>query len=705
MNVIRKEVEINGKKLILETGKLAKQADGSVMVRYGDTMVLVTAVAANEAKEDIDFFPLSVEYREKAYAAGKFPGGFFKREGRPTEKEILSSRLIDRPIRPLFPNEFKNETQLIANVYSFDGENDSDVLAAIGASAALHISRIPFLEPIGEVRVVRVEGQFIVNPTIKQTEASDLELTVAGTADSIMMVEGEAKEISEEEFLSALRFAHEEIKKIVQLQHELREACGVEKMTVTTKVYADGLEEDVKKLAYDKYAEVVAMSLEKEERATKNKEINEFVLAELAEKYPEFEKDIKQILHDIEKELMRKQILENKPRLDGRSLTDVRQIWIDLGLLPRTHGSALFTRGETQSLMTLTLGTKGDEQIVDGLQEEYKKRFLLHYNFPPFSVGEVGRMTGVGRREIGHGNLAERSLKFIIPDEATFPYIIRLNSDILESNGSSSMATVCSGTLAMLDGGVPIKTMIAGIAMGLVKEGDSYAVLSDILGNEDHLGDMDFKVAGSEKGITAIQMDIKIQGISFEIMEKALHQAKEGRMHILSIMKESISEPRAAISQYAPTLLFTKINPEKIGSVIGPGGKVIQGIQREYTVDIAIEEDGTVHISGQDKVKAEAAREYIKKLTQEPEIGKTYEAKVIKLQDYGAFVEFLPNIQGLLHISQLDTKRIEKVESVLKEGDKIKVKLIKIENGKFSLSRKALMIDEKKDENVPEESN
>jgi len=698
MDIIRKEVEIGGKKLTLETGRLAKQADGAVMVRYGDTMVLVTAVASSEAREDIDFFPLSVEYREKAFAAGKFPGGFFKREGRPTEKEVLSSRLIDRPIRPLFSKEFKNETQIIASVYSFDGENDSDVLAAVGASAALHISRIPFLEPIGEVRVGRVDGELIVNPTMKQVEASDIELTVAGTADSIMMVEGEAKEISEEDFLKALRFAHEEIKKLVQIQNELRDACGIEKMTVVEKSYAEGLEQDVKELAYDKYSEIVGMSLAKEERSTKNKELNESVLEALAEKYPEQEKDIKQILHDIEKELMRKRILENQPRLDGRSLTDIRQIWIDLGLLPRTHGSALFTRGETQSLMTLTLGTKGDEQIVDGLQEEYKKRFILHYNFPPFCVGEVGRFMGTGRREIGHGNLAERALKFIIPNEEAFPYIIRLNSDILESNGSSSMATVCSGSLAMMDGGVPVKTMIAGIAMGLVKEGEEYSVLSDILGNEDHLGDMDFKVAGSEKGITAIQMDIKIQGISFEIMERALHQAKDGRLHILDKMKEAISEPRAGISQFAPTLLFTKIRPEKIGSVIGPGGKVIQAIQREYSVDIAIDEDGTVNIAGQDKQKAEAAREYIKKLTQEPEIGKVYDAKVIKIQDYGAFVEFLPNIQGLLHISQLDTKRVDKVDSVIKEGEMIKVKLIKVENGKFSLSRKALLTEKNEEE-------
>ena len=691
MNVITKEVEIGGKKLSLETGRMAKQANGAVMVRYGDTMVLVTAVASSEPREDVDFFPLSVEYREKAFAAGKFPGGFFKREGKPTEKEVLSARLIDRPIRPLFPKEFKNDTQIAASVYSFDGENDADVLAAIGASAALHISSIPFLEPIGEVRVGRVDGQFIVNPTHQQIEVSDMELTIAGTTESVMMVEGEAKEISEEEFLDAVKFAHEEIKKIVKLQEELREAAGIEKVVVEPKLYAKGLEDDVNALAKEKYAELVGQSLTKDDRASQNKELNTKVLEQLAEKYPEMEADIKQILHDIEKELMRGRILESKPRLDGRSLTEVRPISIDLGLLPRTHGSALFTRGETQSLMTLTLGTKGDEQIIDGLQEEYKKRFLLHYNFPPFSVGETGRMSGPGRREIGHGNLAERALKYVAPPEEVFPYIVRLNSDILESNGSSSMATVCSGTLAMMDGGIPIKTMIAGIAMGLVKEGNEYSILTDILGNEDHLGDMDFKVAGSEKGITAIQMDIKIQGISFEIMEKALAQAKEGRIHILGKMKEVITEPREAISQYAPTLLFTKINPEKIGSVIGPGGKVIQGIQKEYNVDIAIDEDGTVNISGQDKKKAEEAREYIKKLTAEPEEGKIYDAKVIKIQDYGAFVEFLPNVQGLLHISQIDNKRIEKVTDVLKEGEMIKVKLLKVENGKFSLSRKAVL--------------
>ena len=688
--IYNKEIEIGNKKLSIETGKLAKQANGSVMVRYGDTMVLVTAVSG-ALRPDVDFFPLQVEYREKYFAAGKIPGGFFKREGKPTDKEVLSSRLIDRPIRPLFPDEYRNDTQIVATVYSYDNENDADVIAAVGASAALMVSDIPFLEPIAEVRVGRVNGQLIINPTNAEVEASDLELVVAGTESSIMMVEGEAKEISEVDFLSALKFAHTEIVKIIRMQIELRELCGKPKMAVAEKVVDENLVKDVNEIAREKYTVIVGSVLAKEERASQNSALNDEVLAALAEKYPEKEKDIKEILHDLEKDLMRKQILEKGIRLDGRDTKTVRPISIDLGLLPRTHGSALFTRGETQSLTTLTLGIKGDEQIIDGLKTEYKKRFLLHYNFPPFSVGETGKMTGVGRREVGHGNLAERALKFVIPEEEKFPYIIRINSDILESNGSSSMATVCAGSLALMDGGVPTRCGIAGIAMGLVKEGEKFAILTDILGNEDHLGDMDFKVAGSTNGITAIQMDLKIQGISFETMEVALQQAKEGRMHILSVMNEVISKSRESISSYAPTLLSTKIRPEKIGALIGPGGKNVQAIQKEFCVDITIEEDGTVHISGQEKANAKRAKEYIKLFATEPEVDKVYMGKVIKIAEFGAFVEFLPNVQGLLHISQLDTKRIEKVEEILKEGDKVKVKLLKIENGKFSLSRKAAL--------------
>lgn len=525
--VFRKEVEIGGKTLSIETGKLAKQSNGAVMVSYGDTMVLVTAVASSEANEEIDYFPLSVEYKEKAFAAGKIPGGFIKREGRPTEKEILSGRLIDRPIRPLFPEEYKNDTQVAAFVYSFDGENDPDVVAAIGASAALTISDIPFLEPIGEIRVGRVDGKFIANPTFAEIEQSDMELVVAGTESSIMMVEGESKEVSEEDLLAALKFAQAEIKKLIDAQLELRELCGKPKMEVVAKKINEELVKEVKELVYDRFKELVATVMGKEERAASNKALVDEALEQFSEKYPEEEKAIKELCHDIEKELMRQRILDEGMRLDGRNLTQVRPITVEVGLLPRTHASSLFTRGETQSLTTLTLGTKGDEQIVDGLGEEYRKRFLLHYNFPPFSVGETGRYGGTGRREIGHGNLAERALKYIIPEEEKFPYVVRLNSDILESNGSSSMATVCAGSLALMDGGVPVKCPIAGIAMGLVKEDDKFAVLTDILGNEDHLGDMDFKVAGSKDGITAFQMDIKIQEFPSKLWRQLSNRQKK----------------------------------------------------------------------------------------------------------------------------------------------------------------------------------
>lgn len=700
-----KEIEIGGKKLSIETGRYAKQANGAVMVRYGDTMVLVTAVAAAEPVEDMDYFPLSVEYREKSSAAGKIPGGFFKREGKPSEKEILSARLIDRPIRPLFPDNFKNETQVAAFVYSFDGENDADVIAAVGASAALTISDIPFIAPIGEVRVGRINNEFIVNPTLQQLEISDMELVVAGTETSIMMVEGESKEISEEDLLNALRFAHNEIVKIVRMQNELREMCGLPKMEIKEKEVNEELLNDVKLFAYDKSNEIVKTILTKVERSEKNAELLNLTIEALKGKYPleDLEKQVREILHDIEKEQMRRMILDEGKRLDGRTTTQIRPITIELGVLARTHGSALFTRGETQSLGSLTLGTKRDEQIIDGLQEEYKKRFILHYNFPPFCVGETGRYSGVGRREIGHGNLAERALKNVIPPEELFPYTIRLNSDILESNGSSSMASVCSGCLSLMDGGVPITAPVAGIAMGLILEGEKYSVLSDILGNEDHLGDMDFKVAGSAKGITAFQMDIKIEGVSFEIMENALNQAKEGRMHILEIMKNAIAEPRESISKYAPILVFTTIPVDKIGAVIGPGGKNIQAIQKDFGVEVVIEEDGKVNIAGTNHESTKAAKKYIERMTESPVEGKNYEGKVIKITDFGAFVEILPGIQGLLHISQVDNKRVDKITDVIKEGDIVKVKLLKIENGKMSLSRKALLKPDKKEEKKKEE--
>jgi len=688
--IVTKEIEIGGKKLSLETGRFAKQANGAVMVRYGDTMVLVTAVAAEDAKEDQDFFPLQVEYRERVSAAGKFPGGYIKREGRPTEKEILSSRLIDRPIRPLFPENFTNETQIIAFVLSYDGENDPDVLAAVGASAVLTISQIPFDGPIAEVRIGRVNGEFICNPTQQQVAVSDIELVVAGTADSIMMVEGESHEVSEEDLLNALKLAQTEIKKIVKVQNELKEAVGKTKWEVSAKTVDETLFKEVYDLSFPKLKDLVYSILAKEERSTKNKEIVKSVTEALAEKYPEQNKVIGQIIHDLEKDLMRKRILEEGIRLDGRNTEQIRNISIDLGVLPRTHGSALFTRGETQSLASVTLGTKGDEQNIEGLLQEYSKKFMLHYNFPPFSVGEVGRMSGVGRREIGHGNLAERSLKIMFP-EADFPYTVRIISDILESNGSSSMASVCAGSLALMDGGVPMKKPVAGIAMGLVKENERFAILSDILGNEDHLGDMDFKVAGTKDGITAFQMDIKIQGISFEIMEQALKQAKKGRFHILDIMDKSISKPNENLSQYAPRLLTIKVEQDQIGMIIGPGGKVIQGMQRLFGVEINIEDDGTVSIASPNKENAQRAKDHIKRMTSNPEVGEIYDGVVTKIMDFGAFVEIIPGKEGLLHISQIDNKRVNKVTDYYKEGDKVTVKLIKIENGKFSLSAKDLL--------------
>jgi polyribonucleotide nucleotidyltransferase len=689
--IVKKEVEIGGKVFSIETGRYARQANGSVMVRYGDTMVLVTAVASTEVKENQDFFPLQVEYREKTSAAGKFPGGFIKREGRPTEKEILSSRLIDRPIRPLFPENFMNETQVIAFVLSYDGQNDADVLSAIGASAALAISDIPFDGPIAEVRVGRVNAKLVVNPTHLEIEQSDLELVVAGTSDSIIMVEGESKELSEDDLLNALRFAQAEIKKLVQLQIELRNEAGKNKWEIKPSAIDGELKKEVLELAGEKFRDIVHSVLAKEERSSKNKQLQEEVVLALAQRFPEQEKVIALILHDLEKELMRERILTEGIRLDGRNTTQIRPITIELGVLPRTHGSALFTRGETQSLTTVTLGTKNDEQIIDGLREEYTKRFMLHYNFPPFSVGEVGRMSGVGRREIGHGNLAERALKMVFPGEEIFPYTVRVISDILESNGSSSMATVCAGSLAMMDAGIGISKSVAGIAMGLVKEGERFAILSDILGNEDHLGDMDFKVAGTEAGITAFQMDIKIQGISFEIMEKALQQAREGRLHILGIMDQSLGKPREQLSEFAPRLISMKVEQDQIGLVIGPGGKTIQGMQRLFGVEINIEEDGTVNIASPNKENAVKCKEYIKKMTATPEIGETYEGVITKLMDFGAFVEIIPGKEGLLHISQIDNKRVDKVSDYFKVGDKVTVKLIKIENGKLSLSRKELL--------------
>ncbi|MBU1422114.1 MAG: polyribonucleotide nucleotidyltransferase [Bacteroidetes bacterium] len=690
--VVRKEIEIGGRILSLETGLFAKQADGAVMAQYGETMVLATVVAAKEAAEGFDYFPLQVEYREKTSAAGKIPGGFFKREGRPTEKEILSSRLIDRPIRPMFPEHFKNETQILVSVYSSDQENDGDTIGALAASAALMISDVPFDGPIAEVRVGRIEGQLIINPTFSQLEKSDFDVVVAGTTDSIVMVEGEGKEISETDILESLKFAHGYIKQLCNLQIELQKATGKTKRQAITDETDKQLIAEVTNLFLPKIKELNRTVLKKEDRSSRNSLIEEEIQKTLAEKYPEKGKVISAIIHDIEKQDMRRMIIEEGKRLDGRSVTDIRPISCQISVLPRTHGSALFTRGETQSLTSATLGTKTDEQILEGLLPETTKRFMLHYNFPPFSVGEVGRLGSTGRREIGHGALAERALKKMLPLEAEFPYTLRIVSDILESNGSSSMATVCAGTLALMDAGVPIKKSVAGIAMGLIKEKDGVAILSDILGNEDHLGDMDFKVAGTSDGITAVQMDMKVQGISLEILAKALDQAKEGRFHILKIMNETISEPKKELSQYAPRLTTFKIPVDMIGSVIGPGGKMIRHIVKESGAEINIEDDGTVVVASESAEKSAKAVQMIQQLTEQPEVGKTYHGKVTRIMDFGAFVEFLPGKEGLVHISRLDMNRVEKVSDVVKVGDLFDVKLIKIDNeGRFDLSRKALM--------------
>ncbi len=702
---IGKEIEIGGRKLSLEAGRFAKQAGGAVMVRFGDTLVLTTVVAAEEAIEGTDFIPLQVEYREKTSAAGKIPGGFMKREGKPSEKEVLSARLIDRPIRPLLPKEWRYETQVVATVFSFDGENDGDVLGAIGASAALMISDIPFEGPIAEVRVGRVEGQYVANPTIPQLEKCDMDLTVAGTEDSIVMVEGESREISEAEMIGALEFAHKHIKEIVGLQKEFAALFNVAKREVKPVEKNESLISEVKSLAYNRIRELNRSIVKKAERSERTKAIKTDVKLALAEKYPEQESVIEEILHDIDREDMRQMILKEGRRLDGRGYKDVRPITCEIGLLPRTHGSALFTRGETQSLTTVTLGTKLDEQIIDGLLPEWTKRFMLHYNFPPFSVGEVGRMSGPGRREVGHGNLAERSLKNLVPGEKEFPYTVRIVSDILESNGSSSMATVCAGSLALMDAGVPLTKPVAGIAMGLIKEGNDVAVITDILGNEDHLGDMDFKVAGTKNGITGFQMDIKIRGISFEIMERALDQAKEGRHHILGIMEQTIAEPRKELSQYAPRMTSMKIPVDMIGAVIGPGGKVIKNIVQQTGAEVNIEDDGTVVIAAVSGEASDKARLMIERLVESPEVGKTYKGTIKRMMDFGVFVEFLPGREGLLHISQIDHKRVNKVEDVFKLGDEVEIKLMEIDDmGRYNLSRKALIENPNHDPSQPDES-
>ncbi len=681
------ETEVGGRPLSIETGRIAKQASGAVIVRCCDSMVLVTAVST-ENKRDIDYFPLMVDYQEKTFSAGKIPGGFFKREGRPSEKEILTARCIDRPIRPMFPKGFFDEVQIVATLLSADPEVEADVLAITGASAALEISDIPFQGPIAGVRVGRVNGEFICNPTPEQTKEGDLDLVVAGSKEAVVMVEGSARELPEHAFVDAIDFAHENIRKIVSIQEELKQAVDSPKKAFQPPEIDPTLFSRVKELAYDKIREAVQIR-QKLDRYARLDEIEEEVIAALLLEFEDSEKAVGNILHDFKREIVRSLVLEQKRRIDGRGTADIRPISCEVGILPRTHGSGLFTRGETQVLVTTTLGTSEDEQRLDSLLGESFKRFMLHYNFPPFSVNEVKFLRGPSRRDIGHGNLAERAISPMLPQDVDFPYTIRIVSEVMESNGSSSMATVCGATLALMDGGVPIKRPVAGIALGLMKEGDRIAVLSDILGDEDHIGDMDFKVAGTREGITAFQMDVKSSGISSDILEQALQQAKEGRLLILDKMNEAIQQPRSDISVYAPRIKTIFIPIEKIKDLIGPGGKTIRGIVDETGVKIDIEDSGEVYIASANAEALDRAVQIIRDLTRKAEQGEIYLGKVKRIMDFGAFVEILPGTEGLVHISQLENRRVEKVTDVLKEGDEVMVKVLSIDpSGKIRLSRK-----------------
>jgi polyribonucleotide nucleotidyltransferase len=674
--------------LTLETGKIARQASGAVIATFGDTVVLATAVASKVEREGQDFFPLTCDYLEKTYAAGKIPGGFFKREGRLSEKETLTSRLIDRPLRPLFPKGFLCETQIIANVLSFGEENVSDIMGMIAASAALSISDIPFNGPVSAVRIGMVDGKFVVNPTLKEMEQTKLELTVAGTKEAIMMVESWAAEVSEDVMLDALELAHEEIKKGVALQEKLREQAGLEKRTVKQIEIDPALVEEVKAKAVSGISEFIQIP-NKTERQKSLDNLQSEITAEIGGDDVTRIRNISIIFHDIERDMVRKMILDRGVRADGRGVRDIRQITCDTSILPRTHGSALFTRGETQALVTATLGTSDDAQMIDALEGVSYKPFMLHYNFPPYSVGEAKFLRGPGRREIGHGALAEKSLRQVIPAKEKFPYTIRIVSDITESNGSSSMASVCGGTLALMDAGVPITAPVAGIAMGLIKEDEKYVVLSDILGLEDHLGDMDFKVTGTSAGVCALQMDIKIGGVTKSLMKEALAQAKEGRLHILGRMLDALPEPRANLSPHAPRIFTIQIKPDKIREVIGSGGKVIRGIVEETGCKIDIEDTGVINIASADEAAAKKAIDIIQGIVMEPEIGKIYKGKVRKIMDFGAFVEITPGTDGLVHISQIAEHRVTNVSDELKEGDEIMVKVLEIDRqGKIRLSAK-----------------
>ena len=677
--------------LTIETGRVAKQASGAVTVRCGDTMILAAVVGSDSPREGIDFFPLSVDYRERGYAAGKFPGGFFKREGRPSEKETLSARLIDRPIRPLFPDGYRNEVQIMITVLSSDAVNDADVLGLIGAAASLVISPVPLLHTIAGVRVGRVDGTLILNPSFEQLDQGDLNLIVAGSADSLTMVEGGGREVSEQEIVEALEFGHAAVKEICTAIDGLRDKVGKPKLEVEPPVLDETLKARVEELGRDKMCEANRITV-KEERSTRMKTIRNEITDALAQDFPEEGKTIGRILHDIESEDVRRMVLEEERRLDGRGYDDIRDITCEVGFLPRAHGSALFTRGQTQALAAITLGTKMDEQKIDDLEGESWKSYMLHYNFPPYSVGEVRPSRGPGRREIGHGALAERAIQPAIPNEDNFSYTVRVVSEILESNGSSSMATVCAGSLALMDAGVPIKAPVAGIAMGMVMGENKTAVLTDILGAEDHHGDMDFKVAGTREGITAFQMDVKVAGLQIDIMRVALDKARVARLHILDVMEQTLAKPRPDLSPFAPRIISMKIKVDKIGAVIGPGGKMIRSIVEETGAKIDIEDDGTVLIASVDQEAGEAARQRIERLVEEPEVGRVYEGLVRRTAEFGAFVEILPDQDGLLHISEIDVGRVNRTEDVLNVGDKVQVKVLEVtRDGKIRLSRRVLL--------------
>jgi polyribonucleotide nucleotidyltransferase len=689
----RIETQFAGRPLSLETGRWAKQAAGSAVVRFGDTMVLA-AVTVSPSVSTLPFFPLTVEYREKTYAAGKIPGGFLKREGRPSDKEILASRLIDRSIRPLFPEGFKNEVQVFVTVLSADQENDADILGVVAASTALSLSPVPWNGPLAGVRVGRVEGNWILNPTFQQLEFSTIDLVVSGSADSIVMVEGGSLEVSEAEILEALKVAQKGIRDVIGLERQLMDKAGAKPKLEWTKSEIDPeLQGRATNAAEDAMAQAINAA-DKAARSAGVKGVKEQTLNALLVEYPERGREISTHLEDIEYRVMRRQVLERGERVDGRDLDTIRPINIEPGVLPRTHGSAVFTRGQTQALVSVTLGTTDDEQRIDSIDVagETTKSFMLHYNFPPFSTGEVKMIRGTSRREIGHGALAERALQPLLPQYEDFPYTLRVVSEILESNGSSSMATVCGGSLALMDAGVPMKAPCAGVAMGLIKEGSKVAILTDILGSEDHLGDMDFKVAGTERGITSIQMDIKIEGLDLKIMEQALEKARKGRLHILKEMAKALPGPRTELSKYAPRIFTMQIKPDKIGDVIGPKGKTIRGIQDATGAKISIEDSGVVTISAVGGEAGEKARAMIAAITTEPEVGRTYEGPVKSTTAFGAFVEILPGVEGLLHISELQHGRTEKTEDVVKKGDIVQVKLLEVdERGRMKLSRKALL--------------